>query len=96
VHGTAAWINGIIASTETIQYCHLLSVIMKSYTTTVKLICKFTSHKQAECIIAGLTAATRLNDLGFDVLVLEASNRVGGRMLTVHVSFTVTCAFLES
>lgn len=32
--------------------------------------------------IAGLTAASRLSGLGFDVRVLEASERVGGRMTT--------------
>jgi oxygen-dependent protoporphyrinogen oxidase len=32
--------------------------------------------------IAGLTAAYRLSRLGVDVTVLEASERVGGRMIT--------------
>ncbi|MDP2883771.1 MAG: FAD-dependent oxidoreductase [Ignavibacteria bacterium] len=34
--------------------------------------------------IAGLTAAYRLSKLGVDVTVLEASERVGGRMSTVR------------
>ena len=32
--------------------------------------------------IAGLTAAKTLQDLGYDVIVLEARNRIGGRLYT--------------
>ena len=36
--------------------------------------------------IAGLAAATKLAEAGCDVIVLEASDRVGGRIRTVHAS----------
>lgn len=36
--------------------------------------------------IAGLTAAYQLSKCGFDVTVLEASDRVGGRMTTDRCS----------
>ena len=35
--------------------------------------------------LAGLSAATRLSDAGLDVVVLEASDGVGGRMHTDRV-----------
>ncbi|MCP4359735.1 MAG: FAD-dependent oxidoreductase [Chloroflexi bacterium] len=35
--------------------------------------------------IAGLTAARRLQQQGYDVLVLEKNQRVGGRMITEHI-----------
>jgi len=34
--------------------------------------------------MAGLTAARRLSDLGYEVLVLEAAERIGGRLATDH------------
>ena len=34
--------------------------------------------------MAGLTAAKKLHDAGFNVTVLEARDRVGGRMWTSH------------
>jgi monoamine oxidase len=37
--------------------------------------------------LAGLTAATDLHDAGWDVIVLEARRRVGGRVHTVHSPF---------
>ena len=37
--------------------------------------------------LAGLTAATDLRDAGWDVIVLEARDRVGGRVHTLHSPF---------
>ena len=34
--------------------------------------------------LAGLSAATRLNELGFETLIIEARNRIGGRIHTDH------------
>ena len=34
--------------------------------------------------VAGLAAAAKLSEAGVRVLVLEARNRIGGRVLTVH------------
>ncbi len=34
--------------------------------------------------VAGLTAARQLESEGFEVLILEARNRIGGRILTTH------------
>jgi len=36
--------------------------------------------------IAGLAAASKLGEAGFSVVVLEARNRIGGRILTQHDS----------
>ena len=38
--------------------------------------------------VSGLSAARLLHQNGFDVLVLEAQDRVGGRTWTARVSFT--------
>ncbi|SFJ15767.1 monoamine oxidase [Thermoflavimicrobium dichotomicum] len=51
-----------------------------------------TSHPQKVIVagagMAGLVAASLLKDAGHDVTILEASNRVGGRVYTLRAPFT--------
>ena len=39
--------------------------------------------------IAGLTAAYELNNAGYEVIVLEAKERAGGRSYTVRTGYTI-------
>ena len=39
------------------------------------------------CVCAGLSAAKLLHENGVGVLVLEASNRIGGRLHTIKVVY---------